>query len=137
MLPSSHKVLLGTLTGLTKRLSDQGSQQRMSRKAESRKWDSFDLGFGRMHRMQPCHEKQKCCLSLLKLRDHLAITQPESCNMLVVLLLCQPLLNCSSSFIFLCYDQNSVSRRDVMNLTGISKNHQNKYQYMELAISDT
>lgn len=37
MIPSSHKLLLGTLAGLTRKISDQGLRQRMSRKAESRK----------------------------------------------------------------------------------------------------
>lgn len=130
MLPRSHKVLLEMLTGLTKKLSDQRIQQRMSRKVESRKWDSFDLAFGRIHMTS------RNVYFPLKQRDHLAVIQPDVIQ-LIVLLLCQSLLNCSSSFIFLCYNQNNVSKRDITNFTGIPKNHQNKYKYMELAISET
>lgn len=105
----------------------------MSRKVESRKWD-----FGLIWALKGCTECNPVMTSRivyfpLKWRNHLDIIQPESFNMLIVLLLCQPLLNCSSSFIFLCYDQSNVSRRDITNVTAISKSHQNKYQYMELA----
>lgn len=105
----------------------------MSRKVESSKWD-----FGLIWALEGCTECNPVITSRivyfpLKWRNHLHVIQPESCNMLIVLLLGQSLLNCSSSFIFLCYDQSNVSGRDITNVTAISKNHQNKYQYMELA----
>lgn len=53
--------------------------------------------------------------------------------MLVVLLLLESLLNCSSSFIFLCYYQSNLSRRDIINSRAFS---QNKYQYVEPAVGE-
>lgn len=133
MIPSSHKLLLGTPTGLTKKISDQGLQQRTSRKVESSK-QGFCLT-GALERCTECNPAMTMFIYVyfpLNRSDHLAIMKPEISNLLSVLLLHQSLLNCSSSFLFLCYHQSNLSRRDITNVTAVSQN-----KYVKPAISET
>lgn len=120
-------------------LRDHGLQQSTSRKAESSKCIHFvwmRLQKDPQTGILPWKVQmiRICTFSPLKKSGHVAIEQPKSSNVLVVLLFLKTLLNCSTSFIFLCYYQSNLSRRDIINSTASS---QNKYQYVEPAVGET